>query len=248
MVPFLGLVYVVLILFRVMMVYNFAPNPSLIFVPFMILFLISAFGVWRGSRIGYALSAVSSGIFLVAEAANAPVGAVTIPEAFISAITAISVLAAVFVYSILGARMTWSKKTVQARPVRMIPASSLVILLVLGFICGALVIGFIAAGTENRLVASSVGGDITIVTGAGNQNNGQFYSPASFTVKAGTTVTWVNKDGIDHTVTSKASSLFDSGNMPTGGTFRYTFSQPGTYTYYCTLHPWMTGIVVVTSG
>jgi len=70
----------------------------------------------------------------------------------------------------------------------------------------------------------------------------------AFTVKAGTTVTWINHDGVVHTITSKSSNLFDSGNIPTGGSFTYTFTQPGTHNYYCTVHPWMTGTIVVTSG
>src|SRR3989442_756413 len=60
------------------------------------------------------------------------------------------------------------------------------------------------------------------------------------------TVTWVNKDTVTHTVTSDGSSLFDSGFMPTGATFQFTFTMAGTYPYYCTVHPFMKGTVVVT--
>jgi len=113
---------------------------------------------------------------------------------------------------------------------------------------GATVVGFLAGGMETRLTPSSGGGDIAIVRGGANQNNGQFYAPASFTVKAGMTVRWVNHDGTTHTATSKETNIFDSGKIPAGGSFSFTFSQPGTYQYYCTLHPWMTGTVVVTAG
>jgi len=244
MVPFLGLVY----LFLVMISTNFAPF-SLIFVPFMVLFLASAYLVRRGSRVGFAVSAVLSGFFLILEGTQIyeAMSAVTIPGEFVSATTAVPVLLAVLVYSVLGARMTWKKGAALKTP-RMMPASSLVILLLLGFIFGALTVGSIAGQTESRLISSSAGGDITIVQGAGSQNNGQFYTPASFTVKAGTTVTWVNKDGTVHTVTSQGNSLFDSGNVPTGGVFKFTFAQAGTYQYYCTIHPWMKGTIVVTSG
>lgn len=105
---------------------------------------------------------------------------------------------------------------------------------------GGLVVGLLAT--------SGGGGDVTIVQGAGNQNNGQFYTPQSLTVKVGTTVKWVNHDGTTHTVTSKGSNAFDSGYIPAGGSFGFKFSQPGSYQYYCTLHPWMTGTIVVTSG
>ncbi|MDA4126610.1 MAG: cupredoxin family copper-binding protein [Thaumarchaeota archaeon] len=248
LVPFLGLLYLVLVFLYVMISTNFAPF-SLIFVPFMVLFLASAYGVWRRKKIGYVGSTVVSGVFLVLEGTQIfeALGAVTIPGEFFSVLTAFPVLLAIFVYSVLGLRRVWGKTTAST-PVRMIPASSLVVLLILGFIIGGAVVGSIAASTETRLLSSSGGGDITIVQGAGSQNNPQFYSPSSFTVKAGTTVTWVNHDGTAHTVTSKGSSLFDSGNILTGGSFSYTFTHAGTYQYYCTIHPWMTGMVVVTAA
>lgn len=247
-VPFLGLIYVALILTYVIFSTGFSPF-SVVFIPFIAMFFVSAYGVWRRSRIGYAISLVLSAIFLVLEGAGITdaLSAVTIPSEFLSVITAVPILVAVLVYSVLGLRQVWKKGMPAVSP-RMIPASSLVILLVLGFIFGGIAIGLVAAGTEARLLGSAGGGDITIVQGAGNQDNAQFYSPSTFTVKAGATVTWVNLDGTTHTVTTKGSSLFDSGNVPTGGTFSHTFSQPGTYDYYCAIHPWMTGTVVVTSG
>ncbi len=248
LVPFSGLIYIVLTLLYVMVSTNFAPF-SLVFIPFMALFLLGAYGVWRRSRIGFLVSLVLSAVFLVLESTGIAdaLGAVTVPGEFLSVITAVPILVAVLIYSILGLRLVW-RKGMPPKPSRMIPASSVVVLLILGFVAGGIAIGLVAAQTESRLISSSAGGDITIVQGAGNQNNGQFYAPASFPVKAGTAVTWVNHDGTTHTVTSKGSSLFDSGNIPTGGTYSYPFSQPGTYEYYCTLHPWMTGTVVVTSG
>src|SRR6059036_380091 len=67
-------------------------------------------------------------------------------------------------------------------------------------------------------------------------------SPGNFTVKAGQTVTWVNKDTTVHTVTS-SSGLFDSGNLNPGQTWSHDFTQSGVYKYYCTLHAWMKGNV-----
>ncbi|MBI5029832.1 MAG: LysM peptidoglycan-binding domain-containing protein [Chloroflexi bacterium] len=79
------------------------------------------------------------------------------------------------------------------------------------------------------------------------------YSPQSITVKVGTTVVWRNTEtnGMEHTVTSGApnapSNMFDSGAMNPGQTFQFTFTTPGTFGYYCRIHPTtMTGIVVVT--
>src|SRR3954471_16602651 len=64
------------------------------------------------------------------------------------------------------------------------------------------------------------------------------------TVKAGTTVTWTNGDDIPHTVVSK-DGLFKSKVLDTGERFSFTFAKPGQFGYYCSLHPYMTGIVTV---
>jgi plastocyanin len=248
LVPFLGLIYIALVLLYVMVGTNFA-SFSLVFAPFIVLFIVGAFGVWRRSRIGYAGSMVLSGLFLVLEATQVveALSAVTIFDEFLSALTAVPILVSVLFYSVLGLRRTWSRSR-YLTPGRSIPASSLVIFLVLGFIIGGIAVGMVAANTERSLLSTTGGGDITIVLGAANKDNGQFYSPASFDVKVGTTVTWINHDGAAHSVTSKGSNVFDSGLFPAGGVFSYKFTVPGTYAYYCTAHPWMTGTVVVSNG
>lgn len=70
------------------------------------------------------------------------------------------------------------------------------------------------------------------------------FQPSSLTVKAGTTVTWANKDSTTHTVTSD-SGVFNSGNLAPNATFSYTFNTAGTFTYYCSIHPTMKGTVKV---
>jgi plastocyanin len=70
------------------------------------------------------------------------------------------------------------------------------------------------------------------------------FGPAAITVKAGTTVTWTNRDDIPHTVVSD-DKLFKSKVLDTDEKFSYTFSKPGTYPYFCSVHPKMTGKVVV---
>jgi len=73
------------------------------------------------------------------------------------------------------------------------------------------------------------------------------YSPATITVKKGATVTWKNQDAVAHTVTADDSSLsMDSGSVAQGGTFKFTFSQAGTFKYHCTFHSNMHGTVIVT--
>lgn len=70
------------------------------------------------------------------------------------------------------------------------------------------------------------------------------FNPPSITVKAGTTVTWLNKDDFDHTVTSY-TGLFDSGFLHSGLPFSYTFTSVGTYQYLCEIHVGMSGTVIV---
>jgi plastocyanin len=131
---------------------------------------------------------------------------------------------------------------------RQVSRSSILAFVAIGVVVGGLIVGAIAGGTESRLLASSgASGDVTIVMGASSQSNPNFYSPANFTAKVGQAVTWVNRDVSAHTVTS-TSGVFDSGIVESGATFSYTFTQPGTYQYYCTIHPWMKGTIVVTSG
>ena len=70
------------------------------------------------------------------------------------------------------------------------------------------------------------------------------FLPQRVTVKPGTTVTWTNDDDDSHTVAS-SSKLFKSKALDTNDKFSFTFTTPGTYEYFCSLHPHMTGAVVV---
>jgi plastocyanin len=72
------------------------------------------------------------------------------------------------------------------------------------------------------------------------------FGPGSLTVKAGATVTWTNHDDEVHTVVSTANpGVFKSGALDTDDTFSFTFDKPGTYQYFCSIHPRMTGTIVV---
>jgi plastocyanin len=70
------------------------------------------------------------------------------------------------------------------------------------------------------------------------------FSPATLTVKRGTQITWTNHDDIPHTVASN-DNLFKSKVLDTDEKFTFTPAKPGTYSYFCTIHPKMTGKVVV---
>ena|ERR1700676_821115 len=70
------------------------------------------------------------------------------------------------------------------------------------------------------------------------------FGPGTLTVPAGTTVTWTNRDDIPHTVVSD-DKVFKSKVLDTDEKFSYTFTKPGTYGYFCSIHPKMIGKVVV---
>lgn len=114
---------------------------------------------------------------------------------------------------------------------------------------------------------SRMNADILIPRGSANpeidltlQKIGNWYDPKKITISAGDKVTWKNEDSEGHTVTSglgagiqsvqtnekgKSDGIFDSGPFKPGGTWSHTFYNPGTYNYFCTIHPWMEGVVVV---
>ncbi len=74
--------------------------------------------------------------------------------------------------------------------------------------------------------------------------SGFAFVPATITIPVGTTVTWTNQDPVPHTVSSR-EGVFESGNLPGGATFSYTFDQIGSFEYYCKFHPYMKGEVIV---
>jgi len=72
------------------------------------------------------------------------------------------------------------------------------------------------------------------------------FSPREITVAPGTRVAWVNRDDVPHTATSSVKPrAFDSKALDTEDTFSFVFQAPGTYDYFCAVHPHMTGKVIV---
>ncbi len=71
------------------------------------------------------------------------------------------------------------------------------------------------------------------------------FSPANIVVDVGTTVTWSNKDGVGHTVTSDDGDELDSPFLGRGEIYSHTFREPGEYAYHCDPHPNMRGLVTV---
>jgi plastocyanin len=94
-----------------------------------------------------------------------------------------------------------------------------------------------AAGQKTQLVvAAQAGPQIEIVK--------HKFSLPTLTVPAGTTVTWLNRDDDVHTVVS-TTQAFRSAGLETGEAYSYKFTKPGVYQFFCTLHPLMTGKVIV---
>lgn len=71
------------------------------------------------------------------------------------------------------------------------------------------------------------------------------FNPSTLTVAPGTTVTWTNNGSTAHTITGPD---WDSGQVQPGSTFTHTFNTAGTFAYHCTIHPTMTGQIIVTAS
>lgn len=249
LIPFLGLLFLALDLIGailyVTITLRFIYFLVLIFTPFAVVFLVSAFGVLRHSRWGYILAvAITVIALLVFSDGGHGVEEFATPSntfGFVLNITFLPVLLATFLYSVVGLRRVWTGTL--PKPRSPIPRSSILAILTIGIIIGGLMVGLLAGTTISRLISSAgSSADIIIISTT------QGFSPATYNAKVGQTVTWVNHDSIDHTVTSTNSTVyFDSKPLAAGATFQFKFTQVGTYTYYCSIHPEMLGKVVVTT-
>jgi plastocyanin len=108
------------------------------------------------------------------------------------------------------------------------------------------------------LVNAHIGNATTADTANANVQSGKVtitithmeYQPSVIVVKAGTTITWINHDSVAHTVTqgqnaAPSSNGFNSGLLPTGKAWSYTFNKTGTYLYTCEVHPSMNARIIV---
>jgi plastocyanin len=94
----------------------------------------------------------------------------------------------------------------------------------------------LTAGTRPNPAASP--GEIP-ASGAEVKIDNFSFGPASVIIPAGTTITWTNHDDVPHVVTSDDNKLFKSKALDTDDRFSFTFTKPGTYNYYCAIHPKM---------
>ena len=104
-----------------------------------------------------------------------------------------------------------------------------------------------ATSTPSATAAQTGNGQTVMII---TDSSGSFaFSPATLTIKAGTTVTWKNNTAVGHTVTSDDGKTFDSGTSnpitAQGGTFSFTFTTAGTFAYHCEIHPFMKATIIV---
>ncbi|MCH9658626.1 hypothetical protein K0U27_08050 [archaeon] len=131
-----------------------------------------------------------------------------------------------------------------------------IIVAVATVLIGLIIIGLILSdySTEDKTPDSelSVEGDVIMpskVSRPGCEEIDRCYIPSSVLIESGDEITWVNEDSAFHSVTSgfydAPTNLFDSGHMDPFESYSLTFDEKGTFDYFCTLHPWMMGQVIV---
>lgn len=118
----------------------------------------------------------------------------------------------------------------------------------------------VKSNDSNKTFQGSGNASVSIVPGSSSPENGRFFVPNLLNVSTGTTVIWTNHDLRSyksfeveqlHTVTSgtleakKIGTEFNSGFLGAGKTFLHTFNSTGQFSYFCTIHPFMTGKVIV---
>jgi plastocyanin len=104
-------------------------------------------------------------------------------------------------------------------------------------------VGFTLLAGARRIDATRVGKEVP--NGVEIKIDNFSFTPMTVTVAVGTTVTWTNDDDVPHTVVSDDTKTFKSHALDTGDHFSYTFTKPGKYSYFCSVHPRMTAEVVV---
>ena len=114
-------------------------------------------------------------------------------------------------------------------------------------------IAFVAVGIGGLGILADIGGPRSSAVGRANAAEirevvivDYKFAPADLTVPVGTTVTWVNHDAEVHTVTAADSpKSFKSSGLDTDDKFSFTFTKPGSYSYICSVHPYMMAKIIV---
>jgi len=118
---------------------------------------------------------------------------------------------------------------------------------VVGLVAGAIVLAACSGSTGGS--APTTAPDVTTTStsedGGGISIEGFAFGPDDLSISVGETVTWTNNEtGVPHTVVSD-DGVWQSDTLSPGDSFSFTFDQPGTYTYFCSIHPSMTATITV---
>jgi len=118
----------------------------------------------------------------------------------------------------------------------------IVVIIVIGIIATA--VGDSSVGAPSNAVVNNAPGSST----PGCEPD--CFIPTTTTIRAGGTITWMNGDTAAHTATAGTatdgpSGVWDSGLIMTGGSYSYTADTAGTFDYFCMVHPWMSGVVII---
>lgn len=132
-------------------------------------------------------------------------------------------------------------------------ATVLAVVVGLALIGGMMAMGMMMAGHGGGMMGGMMGGgsdapQTPVVSGEREvlvEIRDFDYFPRDLTVRAGTTVTWVNRDAAPHTATDEDGEAWDTGRLDKGESASLTFDEPGTYPYFCTFHPYMKATLTV---
>ena len=118
----------------------------------------------------------------------------------------------------------------------------IVVIIVIGIIATA--VGGSSGGAPSNVVVNNASGSST----PGCEPD--CFIPTTATIRAGGTITWMNGDTAAHTATAGTatngpSDVWDSGLIMAGSSFSHTFEAAGTFDYFCMVHPWMSGVVII---
>ena len=107
----------------------------------------------------------------------------------------------------------------------------------------------IASTVLGIVIGAILGAGVLFVRAADSSNavsiDNFTFTPKTLTVKAGTTVSWTNHDDIPHGIASSENAFKKSAALDTDDSYSFTFTAPGTYQYFCYIHPHMVGSIVV---
>jgi plastocyanin len=114
-------------------------------------------------------------------------------------------------------------------------------------IIGSILLTFAILSNPTISFSQQESSSVIITLGAADEGNFEPFTPRALNVMPGSMVSWINEDATPHTVTAEGTGapLFDSGPISPGDTFDNIFDMPGEFGYHCSIHPWMTGRVMV---